>query len=95
MIHTVICLTLIGMVLLNRGKGTDMGSGLGGGASQTLFGSRGSASFLVKLTAGLAAAFFVTSLVLSYLAGQQSKHNASMDILPDETTINIPVGIDE
>ncbi len=72
-IHVLAALAVIGLVLVQHGKGADMGAAFGSGASQTLFGSRGSATFLTRLTAGLAATFFVTSLALGYLAGQPSK----------------------
>jgi preprotein translocase subunit SecG len=65
-------LGLIGLVLMQHGKGADMGAAFGSGASGSLFGSSGSANFLSRLTAGLAGVFFVTSLGLSYLAGAKS-----------------------
>jgi len=75
-VHIVIALTLIGLILIQQGKGADAGAafggGGGGGASATVFGSQGSSNFLSKSTAILAAAFFVTSLFLSYLSGQVS-----------------------
>jgi preprotein translocase subunit SecG len=59
---------IIGLVLLQHGKGADMGSGFGGGASGSLFGATGSANFLSRATAVLATLFFLTSLGLAYLA---------------------------
>jgi preprotein translocase subunit SecG len=67
-IHVLIALAIIGLVLLQHGKGADMGSGFGGGASSSLFGATGSANFLSRATAILATLFFVTSLGLAYLA---------------------------
>ncbi|NKB46633.1 MAG: preprotein translocase subunit SecG [Legionellales bacterium] len=67
-IHVAIAVALISLVLLQQGKGASMGAAFGAGASQTVFGSQGSASFLMKITAILAASFFVTSLSLGYLA---------------------------
>jgi preprotein translocase subunit SecG len=64
-IHVLACLLLIVVVLLQTGKGADMGAVFGGG-SQTLFGSGGAGNFLTKLTTGTAIAFMVTSLILSY-----------------------------
>src|SRR5688572_24596048 len=64
-IHVVLCLFLIAVVLLQTGKGADMGAVFGGG-SQTLFGSGGAGNFLTKLTTGTAIAFMVTSLILTY-----------------------------
>jgi preprotein translocase subunit SecG len=67
-LHVLIALAIIGLVLLQHGKGADMGSGFGGGASSSLFGATGSANFLSRTTAALATAFFLTSLGLAYLA---------------------------
>lgn len=67
-LQVLVALTLIGIVLLQHGKGADMGASFGGGSSQTLFGSRGSATFLSRMTAVLATVFFVTSLALAYLS---------------------------
>ncbi|HUW99309.1 MAG TPA: preprotein translocase subunit SecG [Acidiferrobacter sp.] len=64
----LIAVTLIGLVLIQQGKGADMGASFGGGSSQTLFGSRGSATFLSRVTAILATLFFATSLALAYLS---------------------------
>jgi len=66
--HVLIALGIIGLVLLQHGKGADMGSGFGGGASSSLFGATGSANFLSRMTAVLATLFFVSSLGLSYFA---------------------------
>ena len=68
-IHVFACLFLIVVVLLQTGKGADMGAVFGGG-SQTLFGSGGAGNFLTKLTAGTAIAFMVTSLILTYGASR-------------------------
>jgi preprotein translocase subunit SecG len=67
-LHVLVALTIIGLVLLQHGKGADMGSGFGGGASGSLFGATGSANFLSRTTAVLAAIFFVLSLALAYTA---------------------------
>ena len=67
-LHVVVALAIIGLVLLQHGKGADMGSGFGGGASGSLFGATGSANFLSRATAVLATLFFITSLGLAYLA---------------------------
>jgi preprotein translocase subunit SecG len=67
-LHVLIALAIIGLVLLQHGKGADMGSGFGGGASSSLFGATGSANFLSRATAILATLFFLTSLGLAYLA---------------------------
>src|SRR4051812_17245406 len=67
-LHVLVALAIIGLVLLQHGKGADMGSGFGGGASGSLFGATGSANFLSRTTAVLAAIFFVLSLALAYTA---------------------------
>lgn len=66
-IHLIVALLLIGLILLQKGKGSDIGAAFGSGASQTIFGSQGSASFLVKLVTILVGLFFVSSLFLNYL----------------------------
>ena len=66
--HVLVALALVGLVLIQQGKGADMGAAFGGGASQTVFGSQGSGSFLTRLTAVLAAVFFVTSFSLAVFA---------------------------
>ncbi len=72
-VHVLIGASVIGLVLIQQGKGADAGASFGGGASQTVFGSAGAGSFLVKLTAGLAALFFATSLGLAVIAQQKAK----------------------
>ncbi|NYQ91501.1 preprotein translocase subunit SecG, partial [Escherichia coli] len=67
MIHVLIAVILIGLVLIQHGKGADIGAAFGSGASNTLFGSQGTGGFLFKLTGGLAMTFFITSLMLSYM----------------------------
>jgi preprotein translocase subunit SecG len=67
-IHVLAAAGLIGLVLVQQSKGADIGAAFGSGASQTLFGARGSANFLTRLTALLATIFFVTSLTLAVLA---------------------------
>ena len=72
LIHVIIAIALIVLVLLQQGKGADAGAAFGSGASSTVFGSQGSASFLSRVTGMLAAGFFVTSLILAYFATQVS-----------------------
>ena len=67
-VHVLIAMAIIGLVLLQHGKGADMGSGFGGGASSSLFGATGSANFLSRTTAVLAAIFFTLSLALAWVA---------------------------
>jgi len=68
-VHVVVCVALILIVLLQTGKGSDIGAAFGAGASQTIFGSQGSSSFLSKLTAVAAIVFMLTSLGLSIFGG--------------------------
>jgi preprotein translocase subunit SecG len=75
--HVFVALMIIGLVLLQRGKGAEAGTGFGAGASGTVFGARGSASFLSRATGLLATVFFITSLALAYL-GTQRKAPASL-----------------
>ena len=77
-IHTLIALSIIGLVLLQRGKGADAGAAFGAGASGTVFGARGSSSFFSRATAVLAAAFFATSLTLAYLSSQRTSGPESL-----------------
>lgn len=71
-IHVLTAVAIIGLVLMQQGKGADMGAAFGGG-SQTLFGARGSANFLTRITGLLATVFFVTSLTLAYLHGKSTQ----------------------
>ena len=68
--HLLIAAAIVALVLIQRGKGADAGAGFGAGASGTVFGARGSANFLSRTTATLAALFIVTSLTLAYLGGR-------------------------
>ena len=77
-LHVVLALAIIGLVLLQHGKGVDMGSGFGGGASASLFGATGSANFLSRTTAALATVFFVLSLALAYLASNRPKSESGI-----------------
>ena len=84
-LHVLVALTIIGLVLLQHGKGADMGSGFGGGSSGSLFGATGSANFLSRMTAALATIFFLTSLGLAYFATHKPKTSGSiMDAVKSE-----------
>lgn len=80
-IHFIVAVFLIVVVLVQRGKGATMGSAFGSGASTTVFGSKGAGGFLMKLTIGLGAVFFMTSITLTYLAAKESKVSSSQTIL--------------
>lgn len=87
-LHVLIALAIIGLVLLQHGKGADMGSGFGGGASSSLFGATGSANFLSRATAVLATLFFLTSLGLAYLATNKPKTGGGvLDAVKKEMTV--------
>ncbi len=75
-VHILAGLAVIGLVLLQHGKGADMGAAFGSGASGSLFGATGSANFLSRSTAVLATIFFLTSLTLAYLAGGRTAASA-------------------
>lgn len=88
-IHIIVSLMLIGLVLIQHGKGADAGAafggGGGGGASGSLFGSRGSASFLSRSSAVLAAIFFITSLTLAYFSVETpNKAKSVTETVPTE-----------
>lgn len=78
-LHLFLCVAIVGLVLLQRGKGADAGAGFGAGASGTVFGARGSSSFLSRTTAILATLFFATCLTLAYLGGKPKIGNSVMD----------------
>jgi preprotein translocase subunit SecG len=69
-VHVLLALMIIGLVLLQRGKGAEAGAGFGSGASGTVFGARGTSTLFSKLTAVFAALFFATSLSLAYLGAR-------------------------
>ncbi len=77
-VHVIVCIGLIGVVLLQQGKGAEMGAAFGG-SSQTLFGSTGATTFLGKMTAAAAVIFMVTSLGLTYLAANRYKSSVVSD----------------
>lgn len=82
-IHVLTAVAIIALVLMQQGKGADMGAAFGGG-SQTLFGARGSANFLSRITGLLATVFFVTSLTLAYLHGQSTQPQSVTDQVSEQ-----------
>ncbi|MBW1882159.1 MAG: preprotein translocase subunit SecG [Deltaproteobacteria bacterium] len=90
-LHFIVCFVLIGVVLLQRGKGADLGASLGGGGANTIFGSRGAGNFLSKITTASAAIFMCTSLSLSYL-GYKS---ADVQLFDQSEPFEIPASEDE
>jgi preprotein translocase subunit SecG len=94
-VHICIAIFLIGLVLIQHGKGADVGAGLGTGASGTVFGSQGTGRFLFKLTGGLALGFFVTSLLLSALVTKQYHARNQLSVPAEvESTLPMPVETD-
>ncbi len=85
-VHVLIALVIVGLVMLQQGRGADAGAGFGaGGGSGSVFGARGAASFLSRTTAVFATMFFLTSLSLAYLAG--NKDNKPEDIMDAQVAV--------
>jgi preprotein translocase subunit SecG len=80
----IVALAMVGLVLMQQGKGADIGASFGSGASNSVFGSQGSGSFLMKLTFALAAVFFIICIVLARMAVVQS-HASSQFTLPTQS----------
>lgn len=79
-IHIIVAIAMIGLILIQHGKGADAGASFGAGASGTVFGAAGSANFLTRATAVLAIIFFSTSLTLAMHARKQAKDQYSLDV---------------
>jgi preprotein translocase subunit SecG len=92
-LHVIVALGIIGLVLLQHGKGADVGAAFGSGASGSLFGATGSANFLSRTTAVLAAVFFLTSLGLAYMATHKPKADGGgvMDSVKEQPVSPVPV----
>ncbi|WP_437881612.1 preprotein translocase subunit SecG [Pseudomonas sp. LRF_L74] len=88
-VHLLGAISVVALVLLQQGKGADAGASFGAGASGTVFGSQGSATFLSRFTAVLAAIFFITSLGLAFFAKEKADNIASAG-LPDPTVLEVP-----
>jgi preprotein translocase subunit SecG len=82
--HVLIAAAIIGLVLLQKGKGADAGAGFGAGASGTVFGARGAANFLSRSTAVMATLFFATSLGLAYLNSNRQVVTSVLDVVEVE-----------
>ncbi len=85
-IHVLVAAAVIGLVLLQHGKGADMGAAFGSGSAGSLFGASGAANFLSRMTAALTAVFFVTSLGLTYLSTGKSSDGSVMSGAVPATT---------
>lgn len=91
-INILSAVSVIVLVLLQHGKGADMGAAFGSGSSGSLFGASGSANFLSRTTGILAAVFFVSTLGLTYFSGNTSESNGVMEnIIPGQSSISAEV----
>lgn len=90
-VHVLLALGLLALILVQHGKGADAGAAFGAGASGTVFGASGSASFLTKLTTWIAIAFFATSLTLAYLSAHSGEKVTSVfDETAEEQVVDVP-----
>ncbi len=90
-IHVFVAVCLVALVLVQQGKGATMGAAFGSGASQTVFGSRGSGSFLLKVTIGFVVVFFSTSIALNYLASRAVKQSQQLALpVPVQQNTAVP-----
>ncbi len=87
-VHLLVALGVVGLVLVQQGKGADAGASFGAGASATVFGSQGSATFLSRVTGILAAVFFITSLGLAYFAKEKAEALSNVG-LPDPAALEV------
>lgn len=97
LVHVLVALALIGLVIIQQGKGAEIGAAFGSGASNTVFGSQGTGGFLFRLTGTLALTFFITSLSLSYLiSAEHEKAQASAIPVQEQQPINtMPLPVEE
>ena len=89
-VHVVMAIAIIGLVLIQQGKGADAGASFGGGASQTVFGASGSGNFLTKATSILAVVFFVTSFALAVIAKNKAESVGSVGLPTVTTPADVP-----
>jgi preprotein translocase subunit SecG len=89
--HVLAAGAIVVFVLLQQGKGADMGAAFGSGSAGSLFGSSGSANFMSRMTAIMATLFFITSLVLTYIASNTGTSRGLMDSVPATPASQIPV----
>ena len=96
-VHVIAAVAVVGLVLIQHGKGSDMGAGFGSGASGTVFGSGGAGNFLTRLTTWIAIAFFLTSFALAYVAKQRSDQATAlgmpqMESSQEAISVEVPTG---
>jgi preprotein translocase subunit SecG len=89
-IHVLAALVLVGLVLLQHGKGADVGAAFGSGSAGSVFGSAGSANFLSRATAILATLFFVTSMGLTFFSTRKTEHKGVMATPPATQDKSLP-----
>ena len=89
-IHIILAVLMIGLILVQHGKGADAGASFGGGGAATVFGASGSASFLTRLTAILTALFFVTSLTLAVFAKKQTTDAYGLKTVQTTSQSSVP-----
>ncbi|MDD5390516.1 MAG: preprotein translocase subunit SecG [Gallionellaceae bacterium] len=98
--HVLVALAVIGLVLMQHGKGADMGAAFGSGSSGSLFGATGSANFMSRTTAVLATAFFLTSMGLTYFSGQKGNAaklaaHPALPAAPQQAPVQAPTELDK
>ena len=91
-VHVLACFAIIGIVLLQSGKGADIGSAFGGAGSQAVFGSMGTPTLLGKITTGIAIVFAVTSFTLAILGGQRAS-SVVREAAPPPSSAPAPAGV--
>ncbi|HEX9583910.1 MAG TPA: preprotein translocase subunit SecG [Gammaproteobacteria bacterium] len=105
-VQLLVAFALIALILVQQGRGADAGASFGGGASGSIFGSRGPATFLAKITALLAAVFFANSIGLAFITTQSVQRRSVVEqfqgegmeqdtpVLPQQTTSDVPVPVE-
>ena len=91
--QVIICIVLVGLILIQKGQGADIGAVFGGGGSQTVFGARGAGNFLSHTTAVIGAVFFLNSLGLAYLSDHSSSSTVSGIALPGKVPVTTAVPV--
>jgi preprotein translocase subunit SecG len=89
-VHVLVAAALITFILLQQGRGATAGAGFGGGASATVFGARGAASFMSRTTAILAAVFLSNCLLLAFIASQQKRTTSIVDQIATQPAVTAP-----
>lgn len=90
-VHIIVALAMIGLILIQQGKGAEAGASFGGGGSATVFGSSGSGNFLTRTTGILVTIFFVTSITLAIFAKHNVQQQYTLPTVPQLSTVTPPV----